>query len=102
MVGASKIKKPGESSKMATKPLVQILDEIESNIKAVAEAAQRAEEAAKAAKQAAESARRASAKAEETARVVREDILDSALIRLRRGEPSKPFREYLAEREKRA
>lgn len=30
-----------------------------------------------------------------------EDILDSALIRERQGEPSRPFREYLAERDKR-
>ena len=32
---------------------------------------------------------------------LREDILDLALIRKRQGEPSRPFREYLAEREKR-
>ncbi len=30
-----------------------------------------------------------------------EDILDSALIRQRKKEPSRPFREYLAVREKR-
>ncbi len=29
---------------------------------------------------------------------LREDILDLALIQQRRGEPSRPFREYLAER----
>lgn len=29
---------------------------------------------------------------------LREDILDIAVIRQRRGEPSRPFREYLAER----
>lgn len=29
---------------------------------------------------------------------LREDILDLALIRQRQGEPSRPFREYLAER----
>lgn len=28
---------------------------------------------------------------------LREDILDLALIRQRQGEPSRPFREYLAE-----
>ena len=33
---------------------------------------------------------------------LREDILDLALIWQRQGEPSKPFREYLAERKKRA
>lgn len=33
---------------------------------------------------------------------LREDILDLALIRQRSGEPSRPFREYLAERGKRA
>ena len=33
---------------------------------------------------------------------LREDILDLALIRQRQGEPSRPFREYLAERRKRA
>jgi len=32
---------------------------------------------------------------------LREDILDLALIRQRQGEPSRPFREYLAERGKR-
>jgi len=31
---------------------------------------------------------------------LREDILDLALIRQRQGEPSRPFREYLAERER--
>ncbi len=31
---------------------------------------------------------------------LREDILDVALIQQRRGESSRPFREYLAEREK--
>lgn len=30
---------------------------------------------------------------------LREDILDLAVIRQRQGEPSRPFREYLAERE---
>jgi len=29
---------------------------------------------------------------------LREDILDLALIKQRQGEPSRPFREYLAER----
>jgi uncharacterized protein YbaA (DUF1428 family) len=29
---------------------------------------------------------------------LREDIIDIALIRQREGEPSRPFREYLAER----
>ena len=29
---------------------------------------------------------------------LREDILDLALIEQRRGEPSRPFREYLSER----
>ena len=33
---------------------------------------------------------------------LREDILDLALIRQRSGEPSRTFREYLAERGKRA
>lgn len=33
---------------------------------------------------------------------LREDILDLALIEQRRGEPSRPFREYLAEREGRS
>ncbi len=32
---------------------------------------------------------------------LREDILDLALIRQRQGETSRPFREYLAVREKR-
>ena len=31
---------------------------------------------------------------------LREDILDLALIEQRQGEPSRPFREYLAERER--
>ena len=30
---------------------------------------------------------------------LREDILDLALIKQRQGEPSRPFREYLAERQ---
>ena len=33
---------------------------------------------------------------------LREDILDIALIRHRQGEPSRPFREYLAERREEA
>ena len=33
---------------------------------------------------------------------LREDILDLALIRQRKGEPSRPFKDYLAERRKRA
>jgi len=33
---------------------------------------------------------------------LREDILDIALIQQRKSEPSRPFREYLAEREQRA
>lgn len=33
---------------------------------------------------------------------LREDILDLALMRQRQGEPSRPFEEYLAERDKRA
>jgi len=33
---------------------------------------------------------------------LREDILDLALIQQRQGEPSRPFRDYLAERRKRA
>ena len=33
---------------------------------------------------------------------LREDILDLAVIHQRHGEPSRPFTEYLAEREKRA
>ena len=31
---------------------------------------------------------------------LREDVLDLALIRLRRGEPSRPFRQYLAGKRK--
>ena len=31
----------------------------------------------------------------------REDILDLVLVQQRRGEPSRPFRDYLAEREER-
>jgi len=33
---------------------------------------------------------------------LREDILDLVLIQHRQGEPSRPFRDYLAERRKRA
>lgn len=33
---------------------------------------------------------------------LREDILDLALIQQRRGEPSRPFRDYLAEKKERA
>jgi len=32
---------------------------------------------------------------------LREDILDLAVIQQRQGEPSRPFREYLAERQNR-
>jgi hypothetical protein len=32
----------------------------------------------------------------------REDILDLAVIKQRQGEPSRPFREYLADRKERA
>ena len=40
---------PEERSKILTKPLPQILDEVDDNIRAATEAARRAEEAAKAA-----------------------------------------------------
>jgi len=33
---------------------------------------------------------------------LREDILDLVLIQQRQGEPSRPFKDYLAERRKRA
>ena len=33
---------------------------------------------------------------------LREDIIDIALIETRKGEPSRPFREYLAERGRKA
>jgi len=33
---------------------------------------------------------------------LREDILDLAVIQQRQGEPSRPYREYLAERKERA
>lgn len=33
---------------------------------------------------------------------LREDMLDLAIIRQRLGEPSRPFREYLAEKKKKA
>jgi len=33
---------------------------------------------------------------------LREDIVDIALMEKRRGEPSRPFREYLAEKDKKA
>ena len=33
---------------------------------------------------------------------LREDILDLAIIRERQGEPSRPFKEYLAERKAKA
>jgi hypothetical protein len=33
---------------------------------------------------------------------LREDILDLAIIHQRQGEPSRPFREYLADRKKQA
>jgi hypothetical protein len=33
---------------------------------------------------------------------LREDILDLAVIQQRQGEPSRPFREYLVDRKKRA
>lgn len=33
---------------------------------------------------------------------LREDILDLAVIKLRQGAPSRPFREYLADRKERA
>ena len=45
--------RPEETPEIMTKPLPQILDEMEANIRAAAEAARKAEEAAKAARGAA-------------------------------------------------
>ena len=49
-------RKPEEAPKILTKPLPQILDEMDQNIRVAAEAATRAEEAAKAARDAAAAA----------------------------------------------
>lgn len=68
---AKKIESP-EHPKIMSKPLVQILDEMDGNIRAVAEASRRAEEAAKAAKQAAIAATKASAEVEKRAEEARQ------------------------------
>jgi phage shock protein A len=56
-----------EANKVWGKPLPQILDEMDDNIRAAAQAAKKAEEAARAAKQAAGDAHRASTEAERRA-----------------------------------
>ena len=62
-VGPAEAKRPGEASKILTKPLPQILDEIEDSIKladdAVKNAREAAEEARKAGEKAAKDATRA-------------------------------------------
>ena len=54
------VERPEETPEIMTKPLPQILDEMEANIRAAAEAARKAEEAAKAARGAAGAATTAS------------------------------------------
>ena len=71
----------GESPGIMTKPLPQILDEMEANIRAAAEAAKKAEEAAKAARGAAGAATTASIEAgkrAEEARLAGESAADTA------------------------
>ena len=62
----------GEGAKIMSKPLPQILDEMDANIRAAAEAARKAEEAARAAKQAAGDATKASSVAEKRAEDARQ------------------------------
>jgi len=69
--GRSNIGASGESSKILTKPLPQILDEMDANIKAAAEAAAQAQEAARLAKAAAGEATSASIEAAERAEEAR-------------------------------
>jgi len=69
--GNEPVKKP-EPMKIMSKPLPQILDEMDTNIEAATEAARRAEEAAKLANQAAISATKASKEAETRAIEARE------------------------------
>ena len=64
--------KPPTKAKIMSKPLPQILDEMDENIRAAAEAARKAEEAARAAKQAAGDAHRASTEAEKRAEEARQ------------------------------
>lgn len=68
-VGPPEAGRPEEAPKILTKPLPQILDEMDGNIRAAAEAARRAQEAAKAAREAAgtatEAAEEAAKRAEE-------------------------------------
>ena len=56
--GIGESNKPEEPAKILTKPLPQILDEMESSIRAAGEAASRAEEAARKAEEAEEALRR--------------------------------------------
>ena len=60
-----------EAPKIMRRPLPEILDEMDENIRAAAEAARRAEEAARAAKQAAVDATKASNEAEKRAEEAR-------------------------------
>jgi hypothetical protein len=68
---ADRIKEPSHPG-INTKPLPQILDEMDGNIRAAAEAARKAEEAARAAKQAAADAQKASLNAEKRAEEARQ------------------------------
>jgi membrane protein involved in colicin uptake len=64
-------RRPEEAPKIMQKPLPQILDEMDENIRAAAEAARRAEEAARAAKESAKAATKASTEAEKRAEEAR-------------------------------
>ena len=64
--------RPGESPEIMTKPLPQIVDEMEANVRAAAEAAKRSEEAAKAVKGAAVAATKASVEAGKRAEEARQ------------------------------
>jgi len=59
-VGPAESRQPEKPPTILTKPLPQILDDMDGNIRAAAEAARRAQEAAKAAREAAGAATKAS------------------------------------------
>ena len=91
----AKASEPGNVSERSStyeKPLPQILDEVDNALKAVHEASLKAEKAAQ------KTEILISLLAETKAGKI---ILDSAIIRERQGETSRPFSKYLAERKKR-
>ena len=92
---------PEYVDKIHVKPLPDILDEMDANIRAAAEAARRAEEAAKAAREAAKAATKASEIAEARADEVAKKALQLAeLVKLAGMDAANAYQKRLSGKQK--